>query len=153
MEAVGDLHGVRSTLARPFGVGSSAISTGDLHPWMRTEPHGECGSLAVGQQGDHAVAFQIDEHGAVALAAAERPVVHPEHARRQDLGGAGGSGGRLAPASEHGPGRTCQAESVVVIVIRSPPTVSCSTRSSVLDGQNGDVSGTRHLCGRGNPGG
>ena len=48
-------------------------------PGCAREPRRERRGLAVGQQVEHAVTLQVDQHRAVAVALAPRPVVDAEH--------------------------------------------------------------------------
>jgi hypothetical protein len=66
MEPVGDLHGLRCTRTGTLGVGAGAVAADDLDLGMLLEPGTQRRRLAVGQQVDDFMAFQIDEDGAVA---------------------------------------------------------------------------------------
>jgi hypothetical protein len=80
--AIGPLNRVGRTLADAVGVGPGTVARDDLDGGMLPEPGGEGVGLPVGQQVKGAFAFQVDDDGAVALPAAKRPVVDPDHARR-----------------------------------------------------------------------
>lgn len=82
MPSVGHLNGFGCTLANAVGVGAGAVAGDDRHPGVRLQPRGDGVGLAVGQQVDGAVALEIDDDGAVALATTPCPIIDPDDARR-----------------------------------------------------------------------
>ena len=85
VEAVGDLHRLGRAAPGAVGVGAGAVARHDLDPGVLAQPAGEGLRLAVGQQRHRPPPLQVDQHGAVAVALAQRPVVDPED-RGRDLG-------------------------------------------------------------------
>jgi hypothetical protein len=83
MPPVGDLNGLRRSLAGSIGVGAGPIAHDDLDRWMVLEPRGQGLGRAVGQQVDAAPALEITEDRAVALAFAPGPVIDAEDTRRE----------------------------------------------------------------------
>jgi hypothetical protein len=108
MPTIRDLHGVGSTLTDPVRVGTSAITRDDFDPRMNAQPGRERRRLTIRQQVDNLVLLQIDQDGAVTMAAPPRPVVHPEYAWRARRGFAGHGGGH-APQQRIGTGWQTQA--------------------------------------------
>lgn len=78
MEAVGKLNCLRCSLAGSVGVGTGTIPNKYLDAGMTPQPDRQGRGLAVGQQVDDVVAFQITQDRAVALAA-PGPVVDAEN--------------------------------------------------------------------------
>ena len=85
VEAVGDLHRPGRAAPDAVGVGAGAVARHDRDPGVLAQPAGEGLGLAVGQQRHRPPPLQVDQHGAVAVALAQRPVVDPED-RGRDLG-------------------------------------------------------------------
>ena len=83
MPPVGDLNGLRRSLAGSIGVGAGPIADDDLDRRMVLEPRGQGLGRAVGQQVDAAPALEITEDRAVALAFAPGPVIDAEDTRRE----------------------------------------------------------------------
>lgn len=79
--AIRDLDGVRSAGPNAVGVSAGAVAGNDLHPGMGFQPRRHRLRVAVGQQVDGTVAFQIDDDRAVALTAPPGPVVDADDAR------------------------------------------------------------------------
>jgi hypothetical protein len=90
MEAVGDLDGLRSAAGGAFGEVRPAVAAyrPDLRPVL--EPGGAGISRALGQQIHDPVALEVDQDGAVGLAAAQAPIVDTDH-------GASGRGRHRSP--------------------------------------------------------
>jgi hypothetical protein len=82
--AICDLDGGGHSLADTIGVGAGTITSDDLDARMGFHPCGNSVALAVGQQVDGTVALEIDQNGAVALAAAPSPVVDADDTWRSD---------------------------------------------------------------------
>ena len=82
MPPVGHLDGIRCALANAVGIGSSTVAGDDLDPGTTAQPPGECRCLAIRQQIDDLVGFQVHQHGAVVVATSPRPIVNPEDPRR-----------------------------------------------------------------------
>ncbi len=76
--AVGYLQGLRSTLRGRFCVGAAAVPGYDPYLGVTFQPGSHRPGLPVFQQIDHLVALQVHDHGPVAVAAPERPVVYPD---------------------------------------------------------------------------
>ena len=81
MPPVGDLNGLRRSLAGALGVGAGPIADDDLDRRMVLEPRGQGLGRAIGQQVDPAPALEITEDRAVVAALA--PVINAEHPRRE----------------------------------------------------------------------
>lgn len=64
---------------RAVGVSPRAVTGDDLDTRVRPEPSGQGLGLPIRQQVDDLVALEIDQGGAVAVAAPERPVVDAQH--------------------------------------------------------------------------
>ncbi len=85
--AVGDLDGGRRPVSSSFRIGSGSVANDDLDPGMLLEPLGDCFRRPIRKEIDDAPAFEIADDGAVALTAAERPVVDADDAGRWMAGG------------------------------------------------------------------
>ena len=85
VETVGDLRRLGRAAPGAVGVGAGAVARHDRDPGVVPQPAGEGLGLAVGQQRHRPPPLQVDQHGAVAVALAQRPVVDPEDSRG-DLG-------------------------------------------------------------------
>src|SRR4051812_50106618 len=93
MPPVGDLNGLRRSLAGALGVGAGPIADDDLDRRMVLEPRGQGLGRAIGQQVDAAPALEITQDRAVVAALAPSPVIDPEHPRRERRAGDGPPGG------------------------------------------------------------
>ena len=89
VETVGDLYRLGRAAPGAVGVGAGAVARHDRDPGVVPQPAGEGLRLAVGQQRHRPPPLQVDQHGTVAVALAQRPVVDPED-RGRDLGRRGG---------------------------------------------------------------
>ncbi len=69
--------------ATTISVSRTTVAGDHLDAGMGLQPGCEAVRLAVGQQVNDSMAFQVDEDRAVALAALLGPVVHSKHARRR----------------------------------------------------------------------
>ena len=81
MEAVRDLLGPRRAPTGAFRIGPGAIPGHNLDPGMLLQPVRQGARLAVRQQRDPLSPFQVDQHGAVGVALAKRPVIDAENCR------------------------------------------------------------------------
>ena len=79
MKAIGNLDCLRCSLAGAVGVGAGTIPDKNLDAGVTPQPDRQGRGLAVGQQVDDAVTFQIAQDRAVALAFAPGPVVDAEN--------------------------------------------------------------------------
>ena len=79
--SVAHLSGLGSASARRIGVGAAAIAADHLGAGVFAQPRDERLGAAVRQEVDDAAPLEVAKDGAVAPAAAPRPVVHLEHAR------------------------------------------------------------------------
>jgi len=62
---IGDLDGVWGALTNAVGVGAGTIAGDDLDPRTITQPDRDGGGLAIGQEIDHFVRFEVHQHRAV----------------------------------------------------------------------------------------
>src|SRR3954462_13520618 len=83
MPPVGDLNGLRRSLAGSIGVGAGTIADDDVHRRVVPVPPGQGLALPVGQQLDAAPALEMTEDRAVALAFAPGPDIDAEDTRRE----------------------------------------------------------------------
>ncbi len=83
MPSIAHLDGIWSPPADAVGIAAGAITGNDLSTRMILQPGRNCVTLAVRQQVDRPVALQIDDDGAVALAAPPCPVINADDARRR----------------------------------------------------------------------
>ena len=81
MPAIHDLDRGWSAGPHTVGVGPGPVTGNDLHARMRLQPRRNRLRVAVGEQVDGAIAFQIDNDRAVALALAPGPIVDADDAR------------------------------------------------------------------------
>jgi hypothetical protein len=81
MPPVGDLDSSRCTLSDPVRLGPGPIAGDNLNPGMLTQPLSEAVGLAIRQQVDHRMAFQIDQNGAIPATPAPRPVINRQDTR------------------------------------------------------------------------
>ena len=75
--SIRNLYGVGSALADAVRVGTGAITCNNFDAGMALQPGRECRCLAVRQQVDDLVLLQIDQDGAVAMAAPPRRELAP----------------------------------------------------------------------------
>jgi hypothetical protein len=88
---IGDLDGARGTLTNAIGIGASTITSDDLNAGPITQPRGDGRSLAIGQEINHLVRLEVDQHRAVATTASPCPIIDAEDTRdRYDLSGTAG---------------------------------------------------------------
>ena len=80
MPSISDLDRIWRTLPHAVGVGAGPVTGNDLDAGMLTQPGGQGLRLPIGQQVDSCVAFQVDQDGPVAVAAAPGPVIDGDHA-------------------------------------------------------------------------
>lgn len=85
VEAIGNLDRLGCALRGRVRIRSGPVAADELDARMHAEPRRDSGRLAIGEKVDHAVALEIDQHRAVALAPAPGPVVDPEHTRSRGL--------------------------------------------------------------------
>ena len=79
MPPVGDLHSVGRAVPGAVGVPTGPVSADHLYAGMETEPVGEIGGFSAQEHVDRSVPVgQVDEHGAVLVAAAQRELVDAE---------------------------------------------------------------------------
>ncbi|MDX6391411.1 MAG: hypothetical protein QOJ73_2474 [Streptosporangiaceae bacterium] len=90
---IGHLDRLGCPTADAFGVGTGTVPAD--HPGSRvlTQPRGEGGGLAIGEQIDGATRVDVDEYGAVDVPAAQGKVIDPEHRHGADL--------RVGQGSDH----------------------------------------------------
>ena len=69
MPSIGDLGGIRDTLAYAVGIGAGTIPGNDLDNWPITQPSGDRGGLAVRQKIDHPVRLEVDQPSAIMMPA------------------------------------------------------------------------------------
>lgn len=88
MPAISDLDRARHGFLDGLRVGAGTIPADDLDAGVFAQPGGEGLRRAVGQHVDHAPGLDVDQHGAVGAALAERELVHAQDPRRagRDLG-------------------------------------------------------------------
>ena len=91
MKAIGNLDCLRCSLAGAVGVGAGTIPDKNLDAGVTPQPDRQGRGLAVGQQVDDAVTFQIAQDRAVALAFAPCPIIDAEHPDRWDRVGITGT--------------------------------------------------------------
>jgi hypothetical protein len=95
MPPIGYLDRFRRALPYAIGIGAGPVARDDLDPGVLAKPFGQARSLPVGQEVDHRVALQVDQHRAVAVTAAPGPVINRKNARGRPWIRAG-TGERLA---------------------------------------------------------
>src|SRR5215472_4190952 len=119
MKAVSDLRGCRSPVPSAFSIGGRAITRDDLDPGMPPQPLGQSLGRALREQRDRIAALQIDQHGAIALAFAQREVIHPKDCRSrtrrkrqlpEQTQQRVAAHARVPPAIEVYPGRASQSD-------------------------------------------
>jgi hypothetical protein len=81
MPPIAYLNRIRCPLTDAVRVGTGPIAGNNLDPGMLTQPLSEAVSLAIRQQVDHRIAFQINKNGPIPAAAAPGPVVNRQDAR------------------------------------------------------------------------
>ena len=62
MPSVGDLNGLRCTLANAVSKDASAVPGDDLNAWVGLQPRGQALGPPVGKQVDHAIALEGSPH-------------------------------------------------------------------------------------------
>jgi hypothetical protein len=81
VEAVGDLDRLGRATTGTVGIELRTIAADDAHAWMLSEPGGESVSLALRQQIDGTMGFQVDQDGAVPIPFAEGPIIDAKDPR------------------------------------------------------------------------
>jgi hypothetical protein len=152
--AVRDLAGLRGAGASSVGVGPGPVPGDHLDAGVPPQPGRQRARLPIRQQVDHRMTFQVHEHRAVAVAAAQRPVVHPEHAGRRARGRlrpghqpqqgvrAGGHG---KPAGEAGSGLAAGGQGDLPLQVRQPPGPARSHARDVADALGKGPAGARRV--------
>ncbi len=79
VKAIRYLYGVRRSLADAIGVGTGAVAADNLDLWLVTQPGGEGGCGAIGQEVDRSACLHVDEHGPIGLTPTTGKVVHTQH--------------------------------------------------------------------------
>jgi len=82
VEAVGDLHRLGRAAPDAVGVGAGAIAGDHRDAGVLAQPRRQGARLAVGQQRHRPPPLQVDQHGAVAVALAQGPIIDAEDRRR-----------------------------------------------------------------------
>jgi hypothetical protein len=82
MKPIRNLRRGGGSLPCPISIGGRAIAGDDLDPRMLLEPLRQRGTLAVWQERDGLMAFQVDEDGAICVAFPEGEIVHSQHGGR-----------------------------------------------------------------------
>jgi hypothetical protein len=82
VKPISDLGGLGCPLARPIGLGSGPSARDDLHPRGGSSPLRQGLGLTIGPQGNRPPAFRIDQYRAIALACAEREIIHAADPRQ-----------------------------------------------------------------------
>ena len=83
MPSIGHLDRLRRALADPVRISTGAIACDHLNAGMLAQPIGKSLGLPIREQVYHLVALEVDEDGAVAMAASPGPIVHPKDRRRR----------------------------------------------------------------------
>jgi hypothetical protein len=83
MEAIGDLYGVRYSLADAIGVGTGAVAADNLDLRLLAQPTRKGGSGAIGQEINRSACLHVDEHGPIGLTTAAGEVVYTQHPWRR----------------------------------------------------------------------
>lgn len=81
---IGNVDSAGCTAATTVGKTGAAIAGDDFNARMLPQPSGEAVRLAIRQEIDDPALLEIDQNGAVAMAAAPRPIVDADHARHDD---------------------------------------------------------------------
>src|SRR5262249_39265268 len=116
MPAVGDLDGIRRTLAYPRGVRISAVPRDHGHLGMRPQPGSNGLRQAILQEIHRAALLEIDHDRAITAPLPVGPVVDTDH-----LGGWLRSGLVVADAAQHGLTAARQALPRELAGARCPP--------------------------------
>ena len=152
--AVRDLAGLRGAVADSVGVGPGPVPGDHLDAGMPPQPGSQRARLSVWQQVDHFIAFQIHEHRAVAMATAQRPVVHPEHpGRRTRCRPRPGhqpqqgirAGGHGKPAGEAGSGLAASGQGDLPLQVCQPPGPARRHGRDVADALGEGPAGARRV--------
>lgn len=80
-----DLCGGRGALTRAVCIGGRAVTCAHLDPRMGLEPLRSRGTLALWEERDRLVAFQVHKDGAIGAALPERPIIHAQDAGRRQV--------------------------------------------------------------------
>ena len=152
--AIRDLAGSRGAGADTVGVGAGSVPGNDLDARVAAQPSCQRVGLPIRQQVDHGVALQVHEHRAVAVAAAQRPVVHPEHARRrarrrlrsghQPQQGVR-AGGHGEPRGEARTGLAAGGQGDLPLQVRQPPGPAGGCGHGVADALSEGPAGARRV--------
>ena len=97
MPPVRDLDRLGCTLANAVGKDAGSVPGNDLDARVGLQPRGQALGPPVRQQVEHAVAFEVDQHRSVAVAAAPGPFVDRQHPHRR-------------PRLRRGAGASCHAQ-------------------------------------------
>jgi hypothetical protein len=81
--ATGNLNSIWRTLTHAIRIRAGAVTCDHLDTWMSAEPNSKRHRLSIRQEIHDPVTLQIDQDGAVTVAAAPRPIVHGEHPGRR----------------------------------------------------------------------
>jgi hypothetical protein len=86
MPSVGDLHRVRSPGPGAFGIAAGTVPADHPHSGMRGQPALQRLRPAIGKHLDRPVGVDVDQHGRVAVAPAEREVINAENPHLTAIG-------------------------------------------------------------------
>jgi len=82
MPAIGYLYGAGRSTPGAVGIHAGPVPCDDLNPGMPLQPSRHAAGAPVRQKIDHAITLQINDDRAVSRSAAPRPIIYPNHARR-----------------------------------------------------------------------
>jgi hypothetical protein len=81
--AVSNLNSIGGSLAHAALVDAGAVACNHLDAWVLPQPGGQRFGLPVCQEVHNLVALQVDQDGAVAVAAAPSPIINGKNSRRR----------------------------------------------------------------------
>jgi hypothetical protein len=81
MPPISNLDHARRTLTNAVRINAGAVAGDNLDTWVIAQPSGHRCGVAVRQQINHYILFQVDEHRAVSMTPPPCPVVDPENPR------------------------------------------------------------------------
>jgi hypothetical protein len=85
MKPIGDLRRRGGSLTRSICIGGRAVACDHLDPRVVLEPLRQRGTLAVWEERDRLVAFQVHKDSAIRAAFPERPIIHAQDAGRRQV--------------------------------------------------------------------
>src|SRR5581483_8058450 len=126
---VGDLNGLRSTVACGLTVAPAPIPADDLGMAMRLQPGEDRLGLAIWQEVDYTAPLEVDKDRSIAMAPTEGEVVDPQHAWIRMIGQRAPPNGAEQGIGASPHGQPAQDAGTGLAAQREPDDFECLSQS------------------------